>query len=434
MPFLLNPIMDIPDDMLGLGPDAFIAMKKNSSKERISSYNVKWQGSNIQIPVFLVDIKHLRYNLWNTRVKPHLTQYISKEGQSDNYFSTVDRDSFNIQKLINNFLKKNPDRIEALRFFKKPLNIPEIQEPLVATPDGRVLNGNQRLCVFRQLFHEDSSKYGHLQMAYVAILPSKGTLQQERDLEATFQDTKLAAIMFDWIQQGLWLKDERAKGKNAAQIGKIIGKSENEVNGLLRRITLGEEFLEHIGKQGFWVELRDTMQLTQAFKTLDEQQGKMKTLPEKISLKKGAFKMMEDPDGASKGKSTSVHLLIIKLAKSILAGGISIGVKPSKAIKQKSKSLLKPLKPKTEPKNKSKEINLEDLDADKFANLVIDDDDVRESKRKANNNKNYALSQTKSMITTLENIYDGIDNMNKKGLKTNLNKANRLIEQIRNLI
>jgi len=426
--------MTLPDEMLGLGPDAFMAMQKNSTQQSKSSYNVKWQGSNKLIPVYLINIKSLRYNLWNTRVKPHLTQYISKEGQAEDYFRTVDRDSIQIQKLINNFLKKNPDRIDALKFFKKPLNIPEIQEPLIATPDGRVLNGNQRLCVFRQLFHEDSSKYGHLQMAYVAILPNEGTLQQERDLEATFQDTKLAAIMFDWIQQGLWLKDERAKGKNAAQIGKIIGKSENEVNGLLRRITLGEEFLEKIGKVGFWVELRDKMQLTQAFKTLDEQLGKMKTLADRNALKQGSFKLMEDTDGASKGKNTSVHLLIIKVAKSILAGGLSIAVKPSETMGGKSKSLLKPLKPKTEPKSKVKEINLEDFNADKFADFVINDDEVRESKRKANNNKNYAIRETKSMITTLENIADGLENMNKKGLKSNLNKANRLIESIRKRI
>ena len=423
--------MDLPDEKLGYGPDAFIAMKKSNKQNKVSSYNVKWQGSNIQIPVFLIDISHLRYNLWNTRVKPHLTQYVSKEGQADEYFSSVDKDSLEIQRLINGFLKLNPDRIEALKYFKKPLNIPEIQEPLVATPDGRVLNGNQRLCVFRELFHEDRSKYGHLQMAYVAILPEKGSLQQERDLEATFQDTKLAAVMFDWIQQGLWIWDERIKGKSAAQIGKIIGKSEMDVNGLLRRIILGEEFLQGEGKEGFWVELRDTMQLTQAFKTLDEQLGKMKTLQQRNALKKWAFIMMADPDGASKGKGTSVHLLIIKSAKTILAGELEIVIDPPIVPPSKKKNpLLDPLSKIVAPVSKKEVIDLTKLDANKLADIVINDDEVRESKRKAKNNKNYAISQTKGIITTLENILTGIDNMNKEGLKSSLNEISKLLKNI----
>ena len=43
----------------------------------------------------------------------------------------------------------------ALNYFKNPKNEPIIQEPLIATPDGRVLNGNQRLCVFRELYYSE---------------------------------------------------------------------------------------------------------------------------------------------------------------------------------------------------------------------------------------------------------------------------------------
>jgi len=111
---------------------------------------------------------------------------------------------------------------------------------LIATPDGRLINGNQRLCCYRELFSKDPGKYVHLQTAYVAFLPDNGTYDEERALEATFQDTKLVGAMFDWVQQGLWLI-EQLEDKSAAQIGMTIGKSEADIKAHIGRIQLAEE-------------------------------------------------------------------------------------------------------------------------------------------------------------------------------------------------
>ena len=51
---------------------------------------------------------------------------------------------------------------------------------------------------------QNMTKYDQLQQAYVAFLPDNGTPEDERELEATFQETKLAAVPFDWIQSRLW--------------------------------------------------------------------------------------------------------------------------------------------------------------------------------------------------------------------------------------
>ena len=236
----------------------------------------------------MISIKHLRYNLFNTRVKPHLEQYnISENGRPQDYFDKIDKDCTTTQRLIHTFLSKNPDRKEALKYFRDG-NEQVVQEPLISTPDGRLINGNQRLCCYRELYSKDPGKFAHLQTAYVAFLPDNGTYEEERDLEATFQDTKLLGSMFDWIQQGLWLIE--LEDLTAAQIGKIIGKNESEVKSHIHRIQLAEEFLESIGKPRHWVELRDEMNLTQAFKTL--QSELVPNLKTKCNdkLKKIAFK------------------------------------------------------------------------------------------------------------------------------------------------
>ena len=143
----------IDDSYLGKGPAAFKQMLRGLGATPKSVYDVEWKGNWIQLPVYQISIKDLRYNVYNTRVKPHLFQHIAANSLSDDYFGDIDHASKSTQRMINQFLSKNPDRKAAFAFFKKG-NRQEIQQPLVSTPDGKVLNGNQRLCVYRELCFE----------------------------------------------------------------------------------------------------------------------------------------------------------------------------------------------------------------------------------------------------------------------------------------
>ena len=371
----------------------------------------------------MISIKNLRYNLFNTRVKPHLEQYISENAHPNDYFENIDKDCKTTQRLIHTFLSKNPDRKEALKAFKGGLE-QVVQEPLISTPDGRLINGNQRLCCYRELFSNDPGKYSHLQMAYVAFLPDNGSYEEERDLEATFQDTKLLGTMFDWIQQGLWL-NEQLEDLTAAQIGKIIGKNESDIKAHIQRIQLAEEFLEEIGKPRHWVELRDEMNLTQAFKTLQTELTKLKTKAQRDKLKKIAFKWMEDPDTATKGKGISVHLMIGKAAKR----QSKVKLKPKQKPNTSSEDLdplLAPLDDSPEPSDSTDEddsIDIDSMEADELTELILDIDKTEVDRQKAKNEKAYGEKQLKAAVTSLDNILSNWDNIDKNGLKKLVNKA-----------
>ena len=263
----------------------------------------------------------------------------------------------------------------------------------------------------------------------MAILPTKGTPQQERDLEATFQDTKLSAAMFDWVQQGLWLSEEKKKGKSNHAIGRIIGKSQDEVARHLRLMELATQFLKSINKEGYWVELRDSMSLRQAFKTLDEQIGKLKTVEEKNTLRTIAFRLMENPEKASKGKGTSVHLLIISAAKSIVDGQLVDGKKKTQSMPKTA--ILAPIKKRTAATRSKDEIDVTTVDVSGLADAIIDQGEIRKSKKAADNNKAYALRETKKMNTVLENIDLKLSTMELKGLKSQVNKAIKKLEKIK---
>ena len=422
----------LSDDYLGKGPAAFKQMRKNLNQEKVSVYDIKWKGSMTSLPVFKISIKDLRYNLFNTRIKPHLLQHIAQNSLPEDHFSTIDKDALSVQRMVNGFLRKNHDRKSALKFFKSG-ELPVAQEPLVSTIDGRVLNGNQRLCVFRELFDGNPSKYSHLQTAYVAFLPDNGTYEDERELEATFQETKLAAVPFDWIQSGLWAIEERKKpGKTPAKIGKTLGISEAEALFQIQRITLAREFLKYIGKEEFWYSLRE-MNLLEAFKTLVKEQNRLKSKAQRDALKDGAFAMMKDPKKAGGAVGKSVHLLIGNLAKNLDDFEFD-----SDDVSEDSSSpndILRPRnKKKAKKKAKAEKINTKTIKPADLAKKVADAEDIRSKKHKAKLEKDFGKRMMKSATTSFDGIIENWENIEKKGLKSRVNKALTRLKKIKKMI
>ena len=421
----------LEDSFLGKGPSAFKQMLSGLGAKPRSVYNVQWKGNWIELPVYQISIKDLRYNVYNTRVKPHLFQHIAANSLADDYFETIDHASISTQRLINQFLSKNPDRNAAFAFFKKG-NRQEIQQPLVCTPDGKVLNGNQRLCVYRELYNLDMNKYKHLQTAYVAILPDNGTPEDERDLESTFQDTRLNPEMFDWIQQGLWILDEKKTKKISNQkIASIMGKTVAEVEASIDQIIIANEFLIYIGKKDFWHDLRG-MELRQAMITLPQKMNALKEKKDREKLKAICFKVMRDGRENTKGTGKSVHQMILDAAKTLDSlpdledGGNN---KPSSSINP----LIKPRanKKTTKSESKSKVVDLEKIDGKELVQTIIDAEEIRQKKHEAKNEKAFAIRRMKSSVTSFENILDNWEKVDKKGLKSEVNKAQKLLNEIK---
>ena len=64
--------------------------------------------------------------------------------------------------------------------------------------------------------------------------------------------------MFDWIQQGLWILDEKKTKKISNQkIATRMGKTVAEVEASIDQIKIANEFLIYIGKKDFWHDLEE---------------------------------------------------------------------------------------------------------------------------------------------------------------------------------
>ncbi len=272
----------------------------------------------------------------------------------------------------------------------------------------------------------------------MAFLPDNGTFEDERVLEASFQDTKLSPNMFDWVQQGLWLIEQiKEDGKTPKEISMTIGKKPNEIKNHINRIYLAQDFLNYIGKPDYWVALRDDMKLDQAFKTLQAELSKCKSKEDKELLQKMAFKIMEDPDAATKGKKTSVHLQIGSISKNLEIHKSRIKKSPLQSdMEDTDDDIFTPVPKKTKiskvnDDNDEDLIDIEDIDPGSLVDVIMDVAQVEDDKQKAKNEKAYGVKQLKGAVTSFDNILKNWDNIEKKGLKTQVNKAIKKLDEIK---
>ena len=164
--------------------------------------------------------------------------------------------------------------------------------------------------------------------------------------------------------------DDQLEKLTAAEIGNLIGRNENDVKAHIGRIQLAREFLIHIKKPGYWVYLRDEMNLLEAFKTLQSKSTALKNKKHREMLKKAAFKIMANPDEATKGTGKSVHLLIGETAE--LIGKDKIKLKEAKKKSPKKiDPLLKPLKKPTKKSDKDG-LDIDELTEKELVEIIID--------------------------------------------------------------
>ena len=63
---------------------------------------------------------------------------------------------------------------------------------------------------------------------------------------------------------------------------------------------------------------------------------------------------------------------------------------------------------------------------------IIDTEDIRQKKHEAKTEKAFAIRRMKSSVTSFENILENWDKVDKKGLKSQVNKAQKLLNEIKN--
>ena len=140
---------------------------------------------------------------------------------------------------------------------------------------------------------------------------------------------------------------------------------------------------------------------------------------------------MSDPDSV-KDTGKSVHLLIGDLAKNIDKFEISEDgeAEEDKTDDKGLDDLLAPRKKKEVSKTKKEKIDLKKIKPSDLTRTISDTEEIRKKEHAAKNQKTFGLRQIKSSLTSFENIIDNWDSIDKKGLKTEVDKAVKKLLEI----
>ena len=196
----------------------------------------------IQIPLGLP-----KYRLLNGRTTSLQKEYLAKNSSLASDFFTRDHESEEAQKAQHGLLKELVKRKELFKFFENQKQKQE--EPIILDENGYVVNGNRRLCAWRELYRRDDTAFEHFEHIEVVILPP---CEEEdiNDLEAKLQIVPDIKDEYSWHALGNRIKQRLANGAKESKVLKQYQMKKKDFENLLQAIDYAEEYLEKKGKIG----------------------------------------------------------------------------------------------------------------------------------------------------------------------------------------
>lgn len=148
-------------------------------------YQIDYRGRYRPLPVIEVPIEMLVYRTENIRTKSLQKQWLAQHRDLPRDLFVRDPFSIEAQENQHQVLKLLVDKENLLKTFRDNDKLQQT-EPLICSNDGIVVNGNRRLCAWRELYYNNRIKYAHFQTVRVAVLPDNDS-QGMFDLEVALQ-------------------------------------------------------------------------------------------------------------------------------------------------------------------------------------------------------------------------------------------------------
>jgi len=248
-------------------------------------HTVYFQGRRQDLAIHNIPIEFPKYRLDNGRTRSAQATYLARHPELPADFFRADAESEAAQKAQHEILKSmlGSGEKDLIRFFKSR----DQMQPFILTELGFVLNGNRRLCSFRELMalnkEEYESRFGNIE---VIILPPADERELDR-LEAVYQLTEDIKEAYSWTARAYMLRTRQQEHHfDVRELSAIYQISPTEVGDLLSMLSLAEEYLEDQGKANQY-ELVDDDEF--AFRQLLKTRGKKRSEADKAVLQELSF-------------------------------------------------------------------------------------------------------------------------------------------------
>lgn len=221
------------------------ALSNDQSKE---SHYENYRGKYRALPVVELPIELLVYRIENIRTKSLQKQWLAQHPDCPRDIFTVDPASIATQEIQHQILKKLASDKGLFKAFKDDKL--QQKQPLICSSDGIVVNGNRRLCTWRELYYTSPDKYAHFQTVRVAVLPDSDP-QGMYDLEVALQ------IHSDMKAEYVWHTIAADYVEKVENMGMQVlvekqHKKADEINMYIDCYNYAAQHLESIGHPDEW--------------------------------------------------------------------------------------------------------------------------------------------------------------------------------------
>lgn len=256
-------------------------------------YDIRFQSKLRTFDVYSVRLELPKYRLENGRTRASQQDYIAKQKLPKDFFDPSRSENDEVQAAQHDILKKMAAHSEPERNLFKFFANRDQEQPLILDYAGFVVNGNRRLCTYREIHeNQDATRFTHVD---IIILP-KCSPKDIDELEAHLQVEPDIKQEYSWVSLALTLRQKLdSKQYTEDQLSAIYELSKKEIQTKIAQLILAEEYLASRHKEGRYLELEKT---EFAFDQLLKNRAKLSNSPGKQQfLSEIAYRLIESPEG-----------------------------------------------------------------------------------------------------------------------------------------
>lgn len=256
-------------------------------------HRVLFKGENTDLPIIRVPIDLPKYRMANGRTVSLQAEYLAKNPSVRQDIFTGDPELWDAQAAQHELLLMVVNQQELRKTFENPSN--KQIEPILLDERGFVVNGNRRLCCWRDLYRNEASKYGHFAYIDVAVLPHCDEKDIDR-LEAWLQIQKDIKADYSWDARANMLLDKQKRdGFSNRDLAELYGMKESDITELIDMRKYGDAYLRSRGKTDLWSLVSDH---EEAFRKIVASRPKIDDVGNQEMFMEASFALIDKPKEA----------------------------------------------------------------------------------------------------------------------------------------
>lgn len=286
-----------------------------------------FKGTTVTLQILRVPLNLPKYRISNGRTASAQQEWIANKHFESNFFDEGDPELEDIQ-IAQHQILKTMIRDEGLLAKFEDISNKQV-EPLLLDENGFVVNGNRRLCCWRELCESNSNIYGHFGHIDVVVLPHCSEQELDR-LEAGLQIEKDIRSNYSWdAEANMMAQKQKLHEFTTPQLAQLYGKSKREVEELLSMRLVAAEYLRSRGRENAWSEVKGDKY---AFQELLKAMAATTSPGDREIIKQASFALIDD----SSQSGERLYAVIPKVREHLSAIKESLaevfpGLKPSEA-------------------------------------------------------------------------------------------------------